>query len=259
MTGNIDPLEYFKLKPVKAARVSEISEVTESSGIPPEDRVNFHIGNPVQDFELSSAYLRMAMGIDIRKKDLTENDSEKLIEEAGWDTSEKEKVEFLKTLIKKSAPYMPRGGFNKKNPGFLVKYFNDWLLKNQQEPLSYDLGETTGRREIILASGGIYEALRILFHSLSHYLIHRHAKILTFCFDLPVHLTEYEDLQFETLKPEESELISYLNKYPAESLKQPVFIIMGKLTNEDTRRNSPFSLLKQMMHPIISLLPGKQK
>src|ERR1035437_5568133 len=98
MTGNIDPLEYFKLKPVKAARVSEISEVTESSGIPSEDRVNFHIGNPVQDIELSSAYLRMVMGIDIRKNELTENDLDALIEEAGWDANEKEKAEFLRTL-----------------------------------------------------------------------------------------------------------------------------------------------------------------
>jgi aspartate/methionine/tyrosine aminotransferase len=236
MTGTIDPLEYFKLKPVKAARVSEISEVTESSGIPSEDRVNFHIGNPVQDIELSSAYLRMVMGIDIRKNELTENDLDALIEEAGWDNIEKEKAEFLRTLIIKSAPYMPRGGFNKKNPGFLVKYFNDWLLKNQQEPLSYDLGETTGRREIILASGGVYEALRILFHSLSRYLIKRPAKILTFCFDLPLHLKKYNELQFESLNPDESVLIEYLTQIRAHTLRQPIFIILGKLTNEDTRR-----------------------
>jgi len=233
--SNIDPLEYFKLKPVKAARVSEISEVTESSRIPSEDRVNFHIGNPVQDIELSSAYLRMVMGIDIRKNKLTENDIDALIEEAGWDESEKKKIEFLRTLIKKSAPYMPRGGFNKKNPGFLVKYFNDWLLKNQQEPLSYDLGETTGRREIIFASGGMYEALRILFHSFSRYLIHNPAKVLTFCFDLPKHLMEYNELQFEKLNPDEGYLINYLERYPKE-LQQPVFIILGKLTNEVTRR-----------------------
>ncbi len=236
MSGNIDPLEYFKLKPVKAARVSEISEVTESSGISSADRVNFHIGNPVQDIELSSAYLRMVMGIDIKKNNLDENDLDALIEEAGWDISEKEKAEFLRTLIKKSAPYMPRGGFNKKNPGFLINYFNDWLLKNQQEPLSYDLGETSGRREVILASGGIYEALRILFHSLSCYLIHRPAKILTFCFDLPDHLTKYKELQFEILDPDEAALTDYLNQYLTESLSHPIFIILGKLTNEETRR-----------------------
>ena len=236
MAGKIDPLEYFKLKPVKAARVSEISEVTESSGIPTEDRVNFHIGNPIQDIELSSAYLRMVMGIDIRRNDLTENDIDALIEEAGWDKSEREKAEFLRTLIIKSAPYMPRGGFNKKNPGFLVKYFNDWLLKNQQEPLSYDLGETTGRRELIIASGGIYEALRILFHSLSRYLIYRPARILTYCFELPVHLTNYKELEFEKLNPDEAGLVDYLRQFQPDSTNQPIFIILGRLTNEDTRR-----------------------
>jgi aspartate/methionine/tyrosine aminotransferase len=236
MTGKIDPLEYFKLKPVKAARVSEISEVTESSGIPSEDRVNFHIGNPVQDIELSSAYLRIVMGIDIRRNDLSEDNLDALIEEADWDAVDKVKADFLRTLIKKSAPYMSRGGFNKKNPGFLVNYFNGWLLKNQQEPLSYDLGEVTGRRELILASGGIYEALRILFHSLSRYLIYQPAKILTYGFDLPDHLTKYNELQFEILNPDEADLIDYLTRYQTESLRQPIFIILGKLTNEDTRR-----------------------
>ncbi len=46
------PLELFRLKPAKAAAVSEISEATASSPVPPEERVNFHIGNPVQDERL---------------------------------------------------------------------------------------------------------------------------------------------------------------------------------------------------------------
>jgi hypothetical protein len=41
--------DAFALRPVKAAVVSEISEATASSPVPPEERVNFHIGNPVQD------------------------------------------------------------------------------------------------------------------------------------------------------------------------------------------------------------------
>ena len=65
MIKQTDPLEYFRLVPLKAARVSEVSETTASSDVPPADRVNFHIGNPVQDKRLSSAYLRMVLGIDI--------------------------------------------------------------------------------------------------------------------------------------------------------------------------------------------------
>ena len=60
-----DPLELFKLKAIKAAKVSEVSEATASSNVPKEERVNFHIGNPVQDTSLSSAYLRLALNINI--------------------------------------------------------------------------------------------------------------------------------------------------------------------------------------------------
>ena len=45
--------DYFELRPTRAAKVSEISEATASSAIAPEDRVNFHIGNPVQEPRLS--------------------------------------------------------------------------------------------------------------------------------------------------------------------------------------------------------------
>jgi hypothetical protein len=231
-----DPLDYFRLRNIKAARVSEISEVTESSGIPPEDRVNFHIGNPVQDIELSSAYLRIILGIDIRKKELTENNLDDLIEEAGYNQGDKVKLEFFRSLIKKSAPYMPRGGFNKKNPNYLINYFNEWLLKNQQEPLSYDLGETSGRREIILASGGIYEALRILFHSLSRYLVDLPVNILLYNIDLPDHLTEYPGLQYENLLSGESGLVEYLNNKSAEHSHHPVFLVLGSVLSEETRR-----------------------
>jgi aspartate/methionine/tyrosine aminotransferase len=234
--NKIDPLDYFKLRNIKAARVSEISEVTESSGVPPENRVNFHIGNPVQDIELSSAYLRIILGIDIRKKELTENNIDALIEATGCTPGDAVKLQFLRSLIKKSAPYMPRGGFNKKNPNYLINYFNDWLLKNQQEPLSYDLGETSGRREIILASGGICETLRILFHALSRYLVHLPANILLYDIELPDHLMEYDGLQYETLPSGEPGLIEYLNNKLTDQANHPVFLVLGTILSEQTRR-----------------------
>ena len=50
-----DPQAAYRLKPIRVARVSEISESTAAAAIPDEERVNFHIGNPVQDVSLSSA------------------------------------------------------------------------------------------------------------------------------------------------------------------------------------------------------------
>ena len=70
-----DPVEYFKLRPIKAAKVSEVSEATASSSVPAEEKVNFHIGNPVQDKRLSSAYLRMILGIDFQNEDQNETTS----------------------------------------------------------------------------------------------------------------------------------------------------------------------------------------
>lgn len=237
MTKHLDPTEYFRLKAIKAARVSEVSEATASSNVAPEERVNFHIGNPVQDKVLSDAYLRMILGLGIEKEDLNETTFDAIIEELDWLPEDKTILEFFLNLIKKSAPYMPRGGFNKKNPNYLVKYFNDWLVKSQQEPLSYDLGEFTGKREIILSSGGVYEALRLLFHSLSNYLVHRPAKILLYNFELPKHLTTFSHLEFEALPAEEIKLVSQLQKHLRTSPETPSFILLGKNTNEQTRRN----------------------
>ena len=52
----------FRLKSIKAAKVSEISESTANSPVPPEERVNFHIGNPVQDERLFQYYLNLVNG-----------------------------------------------------------------------------------------------------------------------------------------------------------------------------------------------------
>ncbi|MFA6598277.1 MAG: aminotransferase class I/II-fold pyridoxal phosphate-dependent enzyme [Ignavibacteriaceae bacterium] len=236
MKKYIDPLEYFKLRPIKAAKVSEVSEATASSSVPAEEKVNFHIGNPVQDKRLSSAYLRMILGIEFQKDELNEDDLDAILEHLEWEKEEKTKLEFFIGLIKKSAPYMPRGGFKKGEPSYLVKYFNDWLIKNQQEPLSYHLGETSGNREIILASGGIYEALRILFHALSEYLVTLPANVLLFAFDLPLHLTQFPSIEFKVLSDDEKLLLEHLHQHLVTSPGVPTFLLLGKNTTEETRR-----------------------
>jgi len=71
MMTQADVAARFRLKPTRAAKVSEISEATAASAVAPEERVNFHIGNPVQDPRLSSAFLRAALGLDIRDTHLT--------------------------------------------------------------------------------------------------------------------------------------------------------------------------------------------
>ena len=118
-----DSQAAFRLKPIRVARVSEVSESTAAASIPEGERVNFHIGNPVQDESLSSAYLRMALGIDIHREELSDTLPETILEYLGWDGSEKPKLEFLIRAIRKSAPYMPRGGYSRNRPHALVDAF----------------------------------------------------------------------------------------------------------------------------------------
>ncbi|MGE5400214.1 MAG: aminotransferase class I/II-fold pyridoxal phosphate-dependent enzyme [Ignavibacteriales bacterium] len=236
MIRQTDPLEYFRLKPSKAATVSEVSEATASSDVPPEERVNFHIGNPVQDKKLSSAYLRTILGLPISSEEITEDNLKIIIDELGLSGDDTLKLEFFRDLIKNSAPYMPRGGFNRKSPNFLVEYFNEWLTRKQPESLSYDLGETSGKREIILASGGINEAFRLLFHSLSNFLIIRPAGILYWEVDLPEHLISYAGLNFKKIPAEEEALLGNVRTLLKNSPQEPAFLILGRIPGENTRR-----------------------
>jgi aspartate/methionine/tyrosine aminotransferase len=229
-------LDYFRLKPIKAAKISEISETTASSSVPPEERVNFHIGNPVQDIRLYSAYLRMALGIDIQREDLNENTKDKILTELGWGENERPNLDFFNDLIKNSSPYLPRGGYPKENPTFIAKHLHEWLLKDEQEPLLYDLGNSGAQREVILCSGGVNETLRVFFHSLANYLEHLPAKILLYGVNLPEHLLSFHGLVYETLPEDENLLIQQIINNAEKEPDIPSFVILGKIPGEETRR-----------------------
>ena len=197
-----DPQASFRLKPIRVARVSEISESTAAAMIPDDERVNFHIGNPVQDVSLSSAYLRMALGIDIHREDLSDTAPEVILEYLGWDAADRPKLDFLIRTIRKSAPYMPRGGYSRKKPHALVDAFRAWL-EHQQEPLHYDTGEQSGKREIVMGTGGIHEMLRIILFALSSYLEFTPARILSYQCELQPQLKAIPNLLFDDLASDE--------------------------------------------------------
>jgi aspartate/methionine/tyrosine aminotransferase len=230
-----DPLSYFQLKPLRAARVSEISETTASSATAPEDRVNFHIGNPVQDTRLTSAYLRIVLGIDIGRTDISEDDVDEILQHLDWESDETPKLEFLKRTIHRSSPYTPRGGFSRNNPVGLIKTFTDWL-QNQPEAMKYDLGETSGKREIILATGGITETLRVLFHALSSSMVELPARILFHCMDTGLRASDYSGLTFEQVPDDEHQALEEIKGYLTRDPAMPHFLVMGGLLDEETRR-----------------------
>jgi len=233
--GQTDPLRLFQLKPLRSARVSGISESTAASTVRAEERVNFHIGNPLQDGRLSSAFLRIILGIDVGLEKYGDRDLEPLLQHLGWTTSERPILELLVRLIRNSAPYLPRGGYSRQNPPALLHAICAWL-ENQQEALSYDLGQQSGRREIILASGGVEESLRILFHTLSNYLAVRPARIMLFKTSLLDELRSMDGLFFEDLPESERSAREEIQAALTAESGRPAFLVIGGLLGEETRR-----------------------
>lgn len=231
-----EPTDYFRFRQIKAAKVSEVSEATAASNVPPEERVNFHIGNPVQDPSLSSAYLRLITGLPIEDSGLHEADLQKVMEAANWPAADIQKLQLLVTLIKKSAPYMPRGGYNRKDPHYVARAFYEWLKGGQHEPLSYDMGETSGQREIMLSSGGIYESLRVLFHSIAYYSIHLPVTIMHYGCTVPAHLQDFTNLTHIHVPEDGPALLQFLRNWFARPEARPAWLLCGAIPNEITRR-----------------------
>ncbi|MBI4876683.1 MAG: pyridoxal phosphate-dependent aminotransferase [Acidobacteria bacterium] len=228
--------DAFALRPAKGAVVSEISGATAASPVPPEERVNFHIGNPVQDPRLLELYARIALGLPRTNDGAPGDPAARLSAELGWDAAERPKLDFLLSLIRESAPYLPRGGFLKNKPGELIRLFGEWLAK-QPEPLSYDFGESTGRREVILASGGTIEALRVFFHALASQLRRLPATIFSHGVELPPHLTGFETLELVPLPEGETAAVEALSGALARGDdSRPSFVLLGRIPSEEARR-----------------------
>ncbi|MCB2179486.1 pyridoxal phosphate-dependent aminotransferase [bacterium] len=230
-----DPLSYFQLKPLRGARVSEISEATAAAPVPDEERVNFHIGNPLQDPRQTSAYVRVALGLDIHAEELPDTQTDALLEALRWDPADKPTLDFIIHTIHKSSPYMPRGGYSRKNPSALVKAFSAWL-ENQQEPLRYNTGEQAGKRETILASGGIIEVIRVVLFGISSYLKNTPAVILNYKCALPNPVKEIPNLHFADLNADEQAAREQIEQYLTQQPETPIFVLIGDQLEEETRR-----------------------
>lgn len=224
----------FRLKPVRVARVSEVSETTAAAPVPAEERINFHIGNPLQDPTLSSAFLRTALGLE-HHADVSDDDPEALLELLGWEAADRPRLDFLIRVIRKSAPYMPRGGYSTKAPHALVNAFSEWL-EHQQDTLHYDVGAQSGRREIILASGGIHETLRVIFFMLAARLEVLPARVL--CYNHPIlpHVQALPGLLFEDLPADEQAACDQIERTLADNPHTPTFMLIGSMPGEVTRR-----------------------
>ena len=109
MTANkkLSRLGILNLRPLKAAKVSEISEATSTAGVSREDQIHFHIGNPVEDKRLNELYFRL-----IHNENLQQDNGE-LPENLENQTALRKK--FLMDAVVQCTSYMPRGGYNTKS------------------------------------------------------------------------------------------------------------------------------------------------
>ncbi len=227
------PLSFFQLRPAKAAKISEISEATAISPVPVDDRVNFHIGNPVQDEVLTNLYFELVTGLtfnDYNSKDNNFCDEE-------FQKNRIKEYDFIYKSIKGAAPYLPRGGFTTKKTSTLITLFHNWLTKDQQEQLDYDTGIISGKRECIISSGGIYECLRTFFHGINNNLLFLPANILLVGIELPEYLYHFKNLKITSLPEDKDvetlqELDKHFNYFP----ESPTFLIIGKILSEKNRR-----------------------
>ena len=159
MTSQPDPLTFFRLKPIRAARVSEISETTAARRFRSRSASISTSATRCRIRDSRRPFLRIALGIDVHQEDLRDAEPDAILEYLGWETADKPKLEFLIRTIQKSSPYMPRGGYSRKTPHALVKAFCSWL-EHQQEPLRYDTGEQSGGGRSSSPRAGFSETLR---------------------------------------------------------------------------------------------------
>ncbi len=227
--------DVFALKPIRAAKVSEISEATAASPVDSKDRINFHIGNPVQNELLSLKYLKLVLGLPPDYK-LSHFDIERLLAHLGWDKTDDIYLNWLYKTIKSSSPYMPRGGFNRRNPNLLIKYFREWLTKNPTDPLQYDLGEKSGKRECTIASGGIDEVIRILLTSLSNYSLAIKVNIVAYNYEVPSYLQQNEDVIIHRIIGEEFVMLDQLEQIISSEINTANYLIINSILSEETRR-----------------------
>ena len=226
---------FFELKPFKAGKISEISETTAASPVPAEERINFHIGNPALDERLIHSYLKIILGLS-EEAEINPSDLKSLCETLGVSAKESGKISFFYNLIKNSVTYSPRGGYRVKTPIPLIKSIHHWLTEGQEESLSYDLGDKSGKRELIISSGGKEESLRILMHAINLFLVHLPVNFFFWNFPIPRTASDINAINSMQLQGNELELLPAVKDSFKQNASQPVFLVLGALLSENTRR-----------------------
>ncbi len=228
--------DFFKLKPLKAAKVSEISEATSAAPVKPEERVNFHIGHPIQDERLTLTFRQLVFGIEDPQPLHNEELFKQYLQQQQQEDERIQEALFVYRTIPLCNPYMARGGFAPRHPTPLIQFIRDWFENKQLETLIYDTGEKTGNKELMLGSGGLAENLRILFFTLNHFLQNQPAEVLLFNHPRPLCANDFNRLHFVRLSNSQTQALEQITHILEHQPNHPHFLLLGTVPNENFRR-----------------------
>ncbi|MEA1987024.1 MAG: aminotransferase class I/II-fold pyridoxal phosphate-dependent enzyme, partial [Candidatus Marinimicrobia bacterium] len=203
---------YFKLGNIEVAKIADIANRVSLCNISEEKKVNFHIGNPLDNSVLNGKHIDLILNgnsteINIETKD------------------------FIRNSILTSVKYAPRGGYSSTNIQTFQKLIQKNIYEKDDKKYKYNLGEKNDR-ELIFASGGQYENLRTLLFGLNKYLKHERAHIIYYGKIFNNNILNYDNLNFTIINKNENKIISHLRKIILKK-NEPNFIILEKTMSKN--------------------------
>ena len=128
----------FPLRPIKSATVSVISEATASAAVPNNEKINFHIGNPLQDDRLVDRYFEICTGYST---DIFENPVKFEIDDDFLG-----KLKFLYNTIENAVPYTHSGGYSSKKPPVIINELQKYWSKINSILVRFGKGYGTSKK-----------------------------------------------------------------------------------------------------------------
>lgn len=225
----------FALRQIPPSKVAEISKTTAEADRPGDSKINLHIGNPVQEPLLERYYTALVLGLDCA--DITDPQlfAEK-IEKLQRTTLTAQLIRLLIETIEKANPYMPRGGFNAKNPGSLIRKLRAWLISGQTEPLDYALGEGGNLPEICITSGGPIEALKLLLQVIDENLVSHYCNIVSPGKTVPIQASRAYSGKIIPVSGDVGSLLSNLTRLIHQPENRIGFILLNEIYPKALRR-----------------------
>ncbi len=242
-------MSFLKLKPSPPSLVGEISKRTADAPVEPERRVDFHIGNPVQDESLDRLYNAILSGSEFLHPFAEDFEENEFLSELD-DRVLSDYFSLLFETSRKAVAYSPSGGFSPGNPGTLARKLEIFFSRVQESPTRYDFGgNKKNAPEFAIASGGRWQALKLLLQVLFEQTEHASVRglmlgRLPYSQILGAHSKQIISLE-KTNSPFSQELEEFYKNGEPDSL--PFILLLQELSSDNRQRLGDFLL----QHPVL--------